>query len=81
MRISSQELQRLVIAEGLASGLASSGVAASAQTITAPAATTTPEAKDVSMSTLHDKAKRQAELTQAKADPRRVAFRYLASLP
>jgi hypothetical protein len=79
MSIDSQRIQRLAIASALASGLVSAGVAASAQTTTAPAATMTTNATNVSMTTVDSKAKRQADLEQANADARRVEFRYLGT--
>ena len=79
MKISLPNIQRLVIASALASGLVSAGVAASAQTTTTPAATITTNATNVSMSTVDPKAKRQAELEQENADARRVEFRFLGT--
>ncbi len=79
MKISLQNIQRLVIASALGSGLVSAGVAASAQTTTTPAATTTTNATNVSMSTVDPKAKRRAELEQETADARRVEFRFLGT--
>jgi len=79
MKISLPNIQRLVIASALASGLVSAGVAASAQTSTEPAATITTNATNVSMSTVDPKAKRQAELEQENADARRVEFRFLGT--
>jgi hypothetical protein len=73
--ISSQNIQRLVIASALTSGLVSAGVAASAQTTTAPAATTITHATSVSMSIVDSKDKRQSKLEQAYADARRMLFR------
>jgi hypothetical protein len=65
-------LQQLVIATALASGLVGTGVAASAQTTTAPA---TPAATSVSMSTTTDwKAEREAKFDQENADARRAEF-------
>ena len=85
MRINSQNIERLLIASALASGLVSAGVAASAQTTTVPAATvrtttaaaatTTTSATNVSMSTADPRTKRQSELEQANADARRMLFR------
>jgi hypothetical protein len=79
MKISLQNIQRLVIASALASRLVSAGVAASAQTNTEPAATIATNATNVSMSTVDPKAKRQAELEQENADARRVEFRFLGT--
>jgi hypothetical protein len=79
MKIGLQNIQRLVIASALASGLVSAGVAASAQPNTEPAATITTNATNVSMSTVDPKAKRQAELEQENADARRVEFRFLGT--
>jgi len=76
MNTKSQKIQRFLIAAALASGLVSAGVAASAQTTAAPAATS---ATDVSMSTVDSKAKRQAELEQLNADLRRVEFLHLGT--
>ncbi len=72
MTMNSHKVQRLVIAAALASGLVSTGVAASAQTTAAPAA---PAATNVSMSTTSDpKAARQATFEAENADARRAAF-------
>jgi len=76
MNTKSQKIQRFLIAAALASGLVSAGVAASAQTTAAPAAT---NATNVSMSTVDSKAKRQAELEQLNADLRRVEFLHLGT--
>jgi hypothetical protein len=69
MIINSQQVQRLVIAVALASGFVATGVAASAQTTAAPAAT------NVSMSTTVDwNAERQAKFDRENADARRAEF-------
>jgi hypothetical protein len=84
MKISSRNIQQLVIASALASGLVSAGVAASAQTTSAPhanmtcvAATTglAANATNVSAPTVDSKVNRQSELEQANADARRMEFR------
>jgi len=74
MKINSHNIQRLVIATALASGLVSAGVAASAQTSAAPGPKTTSNATNVSVSTVDAKAKRQAELERWNADARRIEF-------
>ncbi len=76
MNIRFQAIKRLVFASALASGLISSGVAASAQTTTAPASA---GATTVSMSTVDTKAGRQMALQQADAEARRVEFRNLGT--
>lgn len=70
--INSQKIQRYVIAAALASGLASTAVAASAQTTATP---TAPSTTSVSMSTTTDwKAARQAKFDQESADAQHAEF-------
>ena len=76
MNIRFQAIKRLAFASALASALISTGVAASAQTTTAPASAS---ATTVSMATVGAKAARQMALQQADADARRVEFRNLGT--
>ncbi len=77
----SQNIKRYVIAAALAGGLASSGLAASAQVAGTAIPTKTTDGTNVSMSTtsVDSRAARQARLEQINADERRVEFRFLGT--
>jgi hypothetical protein len=74
-------VQRILAAAALTSGLLSVGVAASAQTTAAPVTpqTTASTTNSVALSTVDSKAQRQADLEKINADARRVEFRNLGT--
>jgi hypothetical protein len=79
VKVRLQNVGRLVMAGALAAGLRSTGVAASAQTTSAPALTTTANATNVPTATVDSKAQRQAEPEKANADARGAEFRFLGT--
>ena len=81
MFITSLQLRKLVLASAATSALAFAATAAFADTAPSPiSSATTARSTTIAMATAADQRdKRRAEMEQANADARRVAFRFLGT--